>query len=250
VWVTLFDKEAEEIMGAPKSVDSTNYHVWTDAIHARALARQTNNEWDRGTYVRWAIISSCTAFEMACNDALGVSDIGYSFQRNVDAAVNANGLDPLEWGQGLWQQVLEIIQLRKDYVHRMIPQEQLFPPIAEADSAIRVLREAIKDIYSRRGLPRPSWVDYDSDPGWPETRMGTPNVTLVDAGTDENDPEVVRVAYVYRGEDRVVEVLPAGSDPHPVLERLIENVIVPISAVRAYKGTTLIEEIPVRMRGS
>ncbi len=31
-----------------KVIDSIQYHVWSDALHARELARQTNSPWDRG----------------------------------------------------------------------------------------------------------------------------------------------------------------------------------------------------------
>jgi hypothetical protein len=49
-------------MSTPRSVDTTPYHIWTDALHALALARVTSNDWDRGTYVRWAILSACVTF--------------------------------------------------------------------------------------------------------------------------------------------------------------------------------------------
>ncbi len=55
-------------------VDSLNYHLWTDALHGRALAREAENAWDRGTYVRWTVITAWTAFEVVCGDALNVSE--------------------------------------------------------------------------------------------------------------------------------------------------------------------------------
>jgi hypothetical protein len=37
-----------------KLIENNHYHIWTDALHARALAHEASNRWDRGTYVRWS----------------------------------------------------------------------------------------------------------------------------------------------------------------------------------------------------
>ena len=52
-----------------RSVDSPHYHVWTDALYARSLARSAKNDWDLGSHVRWCVQSAWTAFEMAAEDA-------------------------------------------------------------------------------------------------------------------------------------------------------------------------------------
>jgi len=67
-----------------KLVESNHYHIWTDAIHARELAKQTNNKWDRGTYVRWTLLTSWIALEMACQDALSDKNISYKFKENLE----------------------------------------------------------------------------------------------------------------------------------------------------------------------
>jgi hypothetical protein len=54
-----------------RSVETPHYHVWTDALHARELARNTKDRWNRGSYVRWTIIAACTALEIACANYLG-----------------------------------------------------------------------------------------------------------------------------------------------------------------------------------
>jgi hypothetical protein len=54
----------------PKLVDTPHYHLWTDALHLRALAHHARNQWDRGTYVRSALIVAWTSLELACDDAL------------------------------------------------------------------------------------------------------------------------------------------------------------------------------------
>ncbi len=53
-----------------KLVENNHYHLWTDALYARALSREANNRWDRGTYVRWALLTAWIALEIACQDAL------------------------------------------------------------------------------------------------------------------------------------------------------------------------------------
>ena len=87
-------------MTAPKILESSHYHLWTDALHARALAKQANNRWDRGTYVRWAVTTAWTVLEMSCEDALATGGIGRRFRENLDAACEANGIPPLEGAAG------------------------------------------------------------------------------------------------------------------------------------------------------
>ena len=134
-----------------RSVESPHYHIWTDALHARQLAREANNDWDRGTYVRWALSSAWTAFEGACEDALATQRLGNAFRRHLDRAFGQQGLPPLDWSKGLWYDVSRIYALRKDYVHPGTDQRRLFPPPSEADDAIRVLRAAIRDVYAQAG---------------------------------------------------------------------------------------------------
>ena len=91
-----------------KLVDSLVYHIWTDALHGRELARQTTNAMNRGTYVRWAIMSAWAAFESACADALDAHGLGNDFRRNFDKAVVAKGLPAVIWGNGTWQRVMKV----------------------------------------------------------------------------------------------------------------------------------------------
>jgi len=230
-----------------RSVESPHYHLWTDALHARELARRSKNDWDRGTYVRWTIQSSWTAFEMACEDALERTRLGTRMKDNLDQALHHRQLSAIDWGQGLWQRVVRVQSLRHDYTHPGLEQHRLFAPTGECEFAIDVLRAAIKDIYARVGKQRPLWVEDDRNPEEPGS-MAFAKVTR--AGAKEGDPDVIAVSYTYRGEEHTSEVLPAGSDPEPVMQQLLESIIVPISAVRAYRGKELILEWNVRMRGS
>ena len=228
----------------PKSVDTPSYHVWTDALHARSLAVETNNDWDRGAYVRWAILSAWTAFESACEDALDESGFGNRFKDNLDAAIKKRGLTIIDWGHGDWQKILEIYQLRKDYTHLRVPQSRLLPAIQEAEEAIQVLRIGIIDIYEHAGKDRPNWVDADKMSGWKESGGFTVSVstTVIHPGAREDDPNSVRIAYVYEGREYFTVVLPPGTDPTPALDKLVREIELPISAVRAYEGKTLITE--------
>ena len=133
-------------------------------------------------------------------------------------------------------------------MHPGVPQDRLFAPVQEADKAISVLREAIRDLYSRVGTPAPEWIDDDDNPVAP--KGGTAHATLLHAGVREDDPGTIRITYVYKGAEYESDLLPPGTDPSSLLHDLIRRILVPISAVRAYSGNTLIEEIPVRMRGS
>jgi len=232
----------------PKSVETPHYHIWTDALHGRHLARQASNAWDRGTYVRWTISSAWTAFELACEDATSATGLGRRFKEKLDAAIRSKGIAPLDWGQGVWQQVRQIHQLRKDYVHPAIPQERLFAQVGEADKAITVLRSAIRDLYARLGNPSPEWIEDDGNPTLPTGLHG--HATLIRAGVQSDDPNTIRITYAFQGTEYNSDFLPPGTDPSPFMLDLIRKILVPISAVRAYRGETLLEEIRIKMRGS
>jgi hypothetical protein len=235
-----------------RSVDNTPYHIWTDALHGRALARQARNEWDRGTYVRWTIISAWTALEIACADALRAGRIGERFKERMDAALHANGFQLIDWSRGTWQKVLEIQQWRHDYTHRFVPQANLFPPVSRASEVIATVRDAIRDLYGRVSKSYPTWVDDDEAQGWSGdgSFSSTAHAMVRRAGANEDDSEVIRVAYVYQGHEYVSEVLPPGADPDPVVAKLLQEIRIPISAVRVYRGHKLQDERKVRMRGS
>lgn len=234
----------------PKLVTTSHYHLWTDALHVRELARQARNDWDRGAYVRWAVNTAWAAFEAACGDALGATGLGNRFKDNVNKAVSKVSLPALDWSQGLWQKVLKIYKLRKEYIHVALPQNHLFAKVSEADEAISTLREAIKAIYLHAGKAAPAWADDDRDRGWDDGggQMGT--LTVLRQKADPSNPDVVKVAHIYRGNEYTTEILPPGTDPEPYIENLLINTSMPISMVKIYRGNTLIEERPIPMRGT
>jgi hypothetical protein len=228
-------------MQYPKLVTSRHYHLWTDALHARALAQQTRNIWDRGTYVRWAIATAWTCFESACKDALEAQRLGDHVKEDLDRAVAAKSLPKIHWGSGIWQQVERVHQLRIDYVHRDIPQERLFPTLAEADLTITALRKGIRSIYRHAQKTTPDWIQDDQDRGWDGGNTDLIHGTVVVGGADENDPESIRLTYIYRGKEYTRAILRPASDISPYTYELLRTGL-PISAIRVYRGQELINE--------
>lgn len=237
-----------------KLVDGPRYHLWSDALHARALAREAENDWDRGAYVRWTITTAWTVLEKCCSDALQDKDIGYSFKKNLDNALNKRGLPSLSWGSGLWQRVATLQEVRKDIVHRDPPPHVLFIPAAEGDKAISIVREAVKFIFQHAGQPSPSWIDDDQDRGWAGPKGGFQfGITTVRVTSPNSDgPGSFRVAVVFKGEERTVLELGPNEDPQAHVERLISNANAeaPISGIKVYRDGILIEERALPFRGS
>ena len=233
-----------------KIVDNPHYHIWTDALHARALAQQASNRWDKGAYVRWALTTAWTAFEVACEDALNVSGLGNRFKSKVDDELVKKSLPALDWGQGLWQNVLKIYSLRKEYVHQNISQSRLFANVAEADEAIHVLRDAIRTIYNYVGKAIPSWVDDDYDRGWDKGINPFAHGKVLHQGAKENDPGCIKIAYVYKDYEYISDVFHPGTDTKGLVDDLLQRLQAPVTSVRVYQGSTLVEERNVQIRGA
>jgi hypothetical protein len=233
--------------GTPRSVETPHYHIWTDALHARRLARDAGNEWDRGTYVRWAIASAWTAFESTCEYLTGASGLGIRFKERLNEALDAKVVPRPNWGSGLWHDVLAIYRLRKDYVHPSVAQARLFAPLSEAEEAIATLRLAIKDMYVRVGAALEAWPDDDEDAIDPR-KDSIAHATVVRAGVTRETG--LRICYVMSGREYESEVTRPDEDHIALMEDLLRKIRVPISAVRAYRGNELIDEITVKMRGS
>ena len=238
-----------------KVIDSIQYHIWSDALHAREMARQTESPWDRGAYVRWAIQTSWTAFENVCTDALEAKRLGMRFREHFDEAVANKGLPPVNWGEGIWQKILQVYGVRKEIVHVVpsISKEKLMTPLSQADLAISVLRDGIRAVSDLVGLPHPSWAADDANPGWQGLRVGASasifvEDCLVRAGAREDDPECIRITYILRGQEHLNEIAPPGTPPGPLLDKLIGSLNIPVEAVRAYRGNDLLEERKTNMR--
>ncbi|MGG1400171.1 hypothetical protein ABE288_20465 [Bacillus salipaludis] len=149
-----------------KLVTNSNYHLWCDALHARELAKTTKDTWNQGTYVRWTILSAWSVLEQCCKDALNYKRIGNPFQHSLNKAVSKKGLVALNWRSGTWKRVKDLKSIRNYYTHENADQKELWPGIAKAEDAIDIVREAVKDIYSRVGKHYPQWIDDDNERGF------------------------------------------------------------------------------------
>jgi hypothetical protein len=234
-----------------KLVESNHYHVWTDAIHARQLAKQTNNKWDRGTYVRWTLLTCWIALEMACQDALSDKNISYKFRENLDKAVADNQLPPLDWSRGTWQKVTKVQNMRKDIAHRFASEKDLFPETNIADESIQVIREAIKTIYKHCGKPAPEWVEDDYDEGW---TTGTWQVYATGTSSPYvKNKDAIKVSYIYKGHEYIWDYLAPETDINQPLENIFKGVGKPITAVRLSRGDQILVEYlydAARIRGA
>ena len=223
-----------------KIVENNHYHVWTDALHARELARQTGNKWDRGTYVRWTLISAWIALEIACQDATSDPSISYSFKKNLDEAIEKNQLPKIDWSQGIWQRVLKVQELRKNAVHRILTEKDLFPDVDIAEMTIDVLRDAIISIYTICGKSVPSWVDDNYDEGWTTGKICAHGIII--NSPYNGVPNAIKLAYVYKGHEYVYDYLAPDTDVNQPIENIFKGVGKPITAVRLYRGDELLVE--------
>jgi len=231
-----------------KLIEDNHYHIWTDALHAQALSHEANNRWDRGTYVRWTIMTSWIALEIACQEALEDRQISYSFKNNLNYAIENKSLPKLKWGKGIWQQVLNLQDLRKNCIHRFSQESDLFPGASVADKAIFIAREAIIAIYNHVGKRPPLWIRDNEDQGWCDKGMSTfANAYTPPLGVKENAPDIIKITYIYKDNECIRNVLPANTDSNPYVEELIATIGLPISGIRVYKGHEVIKEIQYPM---
>lgn len=236
-------------MPLPKIVESAHYHLWTDALHARALAKQAQNRWDGGTYVRWSITTAWTVLEMACEEALETSGIGRRFRENVDAACAKKRVAAIAWGAGVWQKVEALHTMRKDFVHINATVANLFPAPSASDDAIATVRDAVLDIFARVGKPCPMWLRDDDDKGWDHGSETMAHATVVRGSADPEGLDTIRISYEHKGREYNAVLLPPGSDHQPEIDALIRNLRIPVTAVRAYRGKELLYERKLEMRG-
>ncbi len=236
----------------PVLVDSTQCHLWTDALHVRQLAKEAANRWDRGTYVRLCVVLAWIALELGCQDALGSPDIGYRFKDNLDQAVASNGLPPLDWSQGIWQDVRRIQEVRKAFVHRFASIADMFPDSSVADDAITVVREALASIYDHAGVARPTWIAFDQSHGWAKESGASAiaHARSIVGGVAPDDPTALKICYVADQVEHESGIYPSGFDYATEMDRLVKAVNIPITAIRVYSGSTLICEKLVHMRGN
>ena len=233
----------------PRSVEWPHYHVWTDALRGRDLAREAPDEWDRGTFVRWSIQSAWTAFEEEVRVTLRISYYGSRFWDKFDDALKLRGITPPSRASDLWQRMASVYMERKKYAHlSTVNQDDLL--LADSTPAavvIATIREGIHALHALLGSTAPEWIDDDV---LPRHRTSQACLTIGQGLHDHNDPRNIRITYLYRGRESTPTILPPEADPEPAMLQVIRDVIIPISRVRAYQDGEVVAEISVRMRGS
>lgn len=235
----------------PVLVDSTQCHLWTDALHTRELAREARNKWDRGTYVRNCVATAWIALETSCQDALSSNAIGHRFKANLDKALADLSLPPIDWSSGLWQQARDLQKVRNGYVHKFLALDDMFPPAKIAENAITIVRRAVVDIYSRAQKSNPDWVHIDASRGWDAvSRFGRPTISQAHFGASFDDTNTTRVYLVIAGEENLTDIFPPGYDARQNVEELLKSVNVPIDGIRVYDNGVQILDFTVAMRGN
>ena len=234
----------------PKVVETNHYHLWTDVLHARALAHQAPNRWDCGSYVRWTVIIGWTVLEIACQEALEDDSISYSFRRNLDKAVQQHGLQPIDWGSGTWQNVTKLQMTRKAYVHRFASVGDTFPAPAIADEAVVVVRAGVGAVHEMVGQKAPQWIEDDSDRGWAARGGSVAHAGKIWAGASADDPLAIRVSYVCDDGEYESDIMPPDADYEPVIYGLLRAINIPISRINVRRGEKLMHTMDVNMRGA
>jgi hypothetical protein len=195
-------------------------------------------------------MTAWTVLEMACEAALETSGIGRRFKQNLDVACAAKGVHPIDWESGVWQRVTTVQGTRKDFVHINTTQEKLFSVLEEADRAITIVRDGITDIYDRVGKSPPDWLQDDDDKGWDPGSGTMLHGQAIHGGVAPKGEDTVRTSYEYKDREYDYEFCPPGTDLEPLIERLQQNLRIPVTAVRAYRGRTMIYERKLQMRGT
>lgn len=237
-----------------KLITSKQYHIWTDALHARTLARQSDNEWNRGAYVRWAVNTAWTAFEVVCEYITGDSSGGITlrFPERLNEVLVKMKFTPLDCGKGIWQEVAKLYGERKKYTHKGRTEDILFPALSIAEDAISVIRKAVIDLHLRTHKEPPDWVNDDTDYGLTASlvKFYSPSMHQTHLGAKEYPyKEKIRIVIVSQGKEIETDSFPPGAPYKPRIQQLKTGSTTPMTEIRVYQGDTLIERYKVPIRG-
>lgn len=235
-----------------RSIDSSYHHLWSDALHFQALANQTHNKWDRGTYVRASINFAWTAFESACSVMLNLDEqvrLGGRFKDNFNTAIKAKG-ESINWGAYPWKNVLDIYQKRKNYTHKLLTESELFENEKTSSESIDILRYALTDLSRILKTEFPYWAELTRENGWADSFFGIAHAYITPKNFDVNSPNAIRMTYTSQGEEHILRYLHNEDEYMDHLQQLLDSAKVPISTVRLYRGDEMLIENEFRMRGS
>ncbi|WP_127534463.1 hypothetical protein [Paenibacillus kobensis] len=101
---------------------------------------------------------------MTFRQVLSDSKIGHRFREDVDRAISNLGLPKLNWGEGVWQKLLQLKDQRIKLVHSKQEQSDLFPEATVAENYVIVARDSIIEVFKHTGLNVPHWIRFDMDP--------------------------------------------------------------------------------------
>ncbi|MEK0315649.1 hypothetical protein [Cohnella sp. 56] len=233
-----------------KHINTTEFHLWTDVLHAKTLSCQAQNPWDRGSYVRWCIITGWTVLEMVFRQVLNDESIGYRFKEDVDRAIKNLGLPSFNWGEGIWQRILALKDTRKNFVHTNLEQNKLFLDTSVAIDYVKGIQDGILEIHKYTRTPIPQWILYDDDRGWDDGSESGIHILIERQGATKEDPQSIIVSYIYKGKEYPTEVLPANSDYLKTVTDMITNFRSPITGIKVYQEGKVIFETTLQMRGS
>jgi hypothetical protein len=232
------------------NINSPENHLWTDVLHARSLARQSLNSWDRGTYVRWCIITTWICVEIVFRQVLNEPRIGHRFKEDVDSALNNLGLSRLNWGEGVWQKLLKLQVQRHKLIHSIQIQSELFPESTVAENYVSDARDAIIEIYKHAGQDIPRWINYDIDLGWDSGKSSGAHGTLIKSGASIENPDDIRIFYEYKGKEFLSTILSSKESFEIELNKLLENIRLPITRIKVTRGSEVILEKSLVTRGT
>jgi hypothetical protein len=225
--------------------DLKRYHIWTDALHARELARTTQGFWDRGAYVRWSVTSAWTTFEAVAGAALNYS-LGGNFKSKLKNALAKHEI-PLDWQLSPWADIGELYDAaRNRFVHSA---KEPLPPLELAEHAVETVRKGIREVYTLLDRAVPRWIDQDTAAGWQGRRgmFGTGYLTV--QGADPTSPDTIVGGYIDgKGVFCPLYYEKPDSDPVQIAEKVLEalNISSGATAVRVLRvaspGSPLYEE--------
>jgi hypothetical protein len=112
------------------------------------------------------------------------------------------------------------------------------------------MRDAVGALASHARIVAPHWVEDDTAASFGARTSDFAIATLTSARADPNDPEHIRITYLWNGEEHVAEHMPPGTAWEPLLDRLEKALNVPATAIRAYRGPTFLAERQLKSRRS
>lgn len=142
------------------------YHLWNDALHVRELAREHNEDWKKRVYVRGCVNTAWTVLEVCCKDALNVNSLSHNFKESIKTSLSTQQLSPLNWGSGTWQKVLVLKDYNVKSSNFELGQSKIWDDLLVAEDAIKVARQAIKEIYANCNKSIPRWIEDDEPVGY------------------------------------------------------------------------------------